>query len=790
MAKETIEALLNPSLKVSRPIAACARCRSAKIKCDGRLPACSACERAGKAKDCSSANDEFARGKERSYVAALETVIQRLEKKIEEAKLDDMSRRQSIAMLTEGRPSLQPKPISLTRRREASSVDELVSDFGFLTVNATSRDFHGFSETMSFAKLLQAIAVKKSLPVSGSHDLPPRSEIAPLVDHYFENVHVLLPFFSETEFISSLSRVYQESMVVNVTPFDMWCVRLVLAISSASMCQLRGDTHYTNGLCHIAEAMKLADYVIYPGSLSGIQALLLLVQYSLADPEHLDSWYIVGMAARLLVDLGLHCEPAPETRMTKAALDLRRRIFYCTYALDRLVSMSLGFAFSFTDDSAPNVLLPTLATDQEARSPSQLFLRSVRPSLYLFDIRRVQSAFYQRTRWSSRNQWTAEAAGDFISSTLDDVQAWYSSLPTSFSHKHLQSFYLESLYTQLLALSPNQVIPSAIISMTHKFMFFQNAIEFSTHFLTMSQTTDLRAFLCYADFCRARYVSRQFQNLMWANFDLMLTGNQSIASPGQPASPLDNCNSALQFLGNMSQILEWPKQRWGISALQEIFEQESAVLRARLMARQQEYNTRQQRTVPPTSQASYQQQTISPVSQSSYQSSFNPAEHGFQPQTVSPTSATGYHQQGAGPLLQSEYHQQSISPQQAPYPQQNISPTFQTSYQQLHISSVSPPISYPPQHHTSPLPEQPYAPQIADSQSQAQLPHPPSQPQSYQPNVPSYVPNDANSAGLYSNSAMHRSNLLRATSWSPNPDQDSTLPPGSLPRRSYEFRGA
>ena len=39
MAKpESTEALLNPSLRVSRPVAACARCRSAKIKCDGKLP--------------------------------------------------------------------------------------------------------------------------------------------------------------------------------------------------------------------------------------------------------------------------------------------------------------------------------------------------------------------------------------------------------------------------------------------------------------------------------------------------------------------------------------------------------------------------------------------------------------------------------------------------------------------------------------------------------------------------------------------------------------------------------
>src|SRR3981081_3033009 len=72
----------NPVLKVSRPVAACSRCRTAKIKCDGKLPACSACERANKATSWSGATDEFAKGKERSYVASLEGYCERLEKQL------------------------------------------------------------------------------------------------------------------------------------------------------------------------------------------------------------------------------------------------------------------------------------------------------------------------------------------------------------------------------------------------------------------------------------------------------------------------------------------------------------------------------------------------------------------------------------------------------------------------------------------------------------------------------------------------------------------------------------
>ena len=118
--------MTTPLLRVSRPVSACARCRNAKIRCDGKLPACSACERAGKINECSSANDQFAKGKERSYVASLESRIERLEKQIAQCK--------------GSRAVAQPSPpndgvgvaAKRSRRNEATDVDDLVSDFGYL----------------------------------------------------------------------------------------------------------------------------------------------------------------------------------------------------------------------------------------------------------------------------------------------------------------------------------------------------------------------------------------------------------------------------------------------------------------------------------------------------------------------------------------------------------------------------------------------------------------------------------------------------------------------------------
>jgi len=117
-------------LKVSRPVSACQRCRTAKVKCDGKLPACTACERAGRSADCSSANDQYARGKERSYVSSLETTIERLEKQV----VQDKARNPSMDMNTLNIVAAQSwlPSTGKAQRKEASDVDNLVSDFGFL----------------------------------------------------------------------------------------------------------------------------------------------------------------------------------------------------------------------------------------------------------------------------------------------------------------------------------------------------------------------------------------------------------------------------------------------------------------------------------------------------------------------------------------------------------------------------------------------------------------------------------------------------------------------------------
>jgi hypothetical protein len=99
------------------------------------------------------------------------------------------------------------------------------------------------------------------------------------------------------------------------------------------------------------------------GGLEELQAVLLLASYALLRPVSPGLWYIVGVAVRLAVDLGLHCEdaeqelkprpPGPKTEKEgrkEWVRDMRRRLWWCVYSLDRLVSTCVGRPFGIADE--------------------------------------------------------------------------------------------------------------------------------------------------------------------------------------------------------------------------------------------------------------------------------------------------------------------------------------------------------------------------------------------------------------------------------------------------------
>jgi hypothetical protein len=198
---------------------------------------------------------------------------------------------------------------------------------------------------MTFARLILASASNEPLVMSKNQHLPPRPDAMALVQIYIDRVFCLFPAFLETTIFIAIDLVYQDGGK-KASEFDHWLVYMILGIASSCQSRKNDDKYYCDGVSYVSQALQYADEVLIPGSIYQIQSLILLVQYAMLDPAHFDSWQLIGFACRSIVDLGFHQDPPEHQQPDKKKLDLRRKIFYCVYALDRYISFYLSMGHS------------------------------------------------------------------------------------------------------------------------------------------------------------------------------------------------------------------------------------------------------------------------------------------------------------------------------------------------------------------------------------------------------------------------------------------------------------
>lgn len=255
---------------------------------------------------------------------------------------------------------------------------------------------------------------------------PDRELGSRLVELYFEHANPQIPILHRGEFMDMFERIYangerhrtsRESYMLNIvfaigagiilgssdaddTPTSDGSVSPNKSRASpphSKKRRLAGQQHqpeeyHASAIVHLENFLGSSPAADRPdgfgGGLEELQAVLLLAGFALLRPVAPGLWYIVGVAVRLGVDLGLHYEdgvgidgsgsedhsaggthPKAESAVnedgsTTAAgsahtakidakergrrqwvRDLRRRLWWCVYSLDRLVSTCVGRPF-------------------------------------------------------------------------------------------------------------------------------------------------------------------------------------------------------------------------------------------------------------------------------------------------------------------------------------------------------------------------------------------------------------------------------------------------------------
>lgn len=249
----------------------------------------------------------------------------------------------------------------------------------------------------------------------------------------------------------------------------LFYLNIIFAIST-SIHLLQHNTEISNS--YKLEAMRYIDSLYQSDDrLELLQALLLLTLYSLMRPSVPGVWYILGTLIRLTVDLGLHTEKL-NFKVSPFTRDLRRRLFWCTYSLDRQICVYLGRPFGIPEESI-STLFPFQVDDCLINPDDQEEFVSGKNSLptykiisiNFFKIRKIQSEILQYLYFTNSTiPRFYHDLQDWKMKVNDKIETWFKTIPLKIARKsncdfNTNFFKLNYYHTKLLLFGLNPKNP-------------------------------------------------------------------------------------------------------------------------------------------------------------------------------------------------------------------------------------------------------------------------------------------------------------------------------------------
>ncbi|ETS74584.1 hypothetical protein PFICI_13068 [Pestalotiopsis fici W106-1] len=176
--------------------------------------------------------------------------------------------------------------------------------------------------------------------------LPGRSRTDELVSFYFAHSHTLYPILNYNSFLADVDSIYEDSMNLDtLVLFRFW---IVLAISHSSYCSI-SLAEESEALLYYNKALEYSETACESGDMAALEITTLQVSFSFFNQLGPNTWFLIGMAARLAIGLGLHTAAAYKNLPFDVA-NMRKRLFFSIYMMDRVASMALGRPFALQDD--------------------------------------------------------------------------------------------------------------------------------------------------------------------------------------------------------------------------------------------------------------------------------------------------------------------------------------------------------------------------------------------------------------------------------------------------------
>lgn len=375
---------------------ACHRCRLKKKKCDLNWPSCSNCARLNV--ECvqfdkvlrqtfprlslfmNTANPEANDVK----TAATRPEVAGAPRSPSESRKLPSSRppkRQKLASPTSLTPSLPETDNYLENANSADGMS-VSSMFASVSDRELESGIHEYNEIMSarglrenfIANEVKAVlklkrdflrAYRKNIVQDQATEITAydKTLLNRVCKRYFTWMNSGYPVMHETTTFES----FDKCMGGKASVLDQFQVKMVIAIALGSISRphishseigLVARTFWKSAMAISAKANSGI------GQLATLQNLLLLLQFTLLVPESGSLWHLSGAAMRYATGMSLYTELNPSQNFNPLTLDLRRRMFWTCYCVDRTLSTVMGRPAT-VPDSWITAQLPSVYEDRQ-----------------------------------------------------------------------------------------------------------------------------------------------------------------------------------------------------------------------------------------------------------------------------------------------------------------------------------------------------------------------------------------------------------------------------------------
>jgi hypothetical protein len=168
-----------------------------------------------------------------------------------------------------------------------------------------------------------------------------------LSEAYFDTIHLQYPFLHKPSHEKLIRETFKTGAQDGIATFQ---VTMVLSISALMLSRRSHVELPSAGWC--AAAVKKFSSLRVENSSRGLQCLLLLMIYTMHSPSsHFNAWSINYQCIAMVIDLGLQREPSRGTSLSLLQREMRTRIFWVVYSLDRKLSTMMGRPIGLRDEA-------------------------------------------------------------------------------------------------------------------------------------------------------------------------------------------------------------------------------------------------------------------------------------------------------------------------------------------------------------------------------------------------------------------------------------------------------